>query len=120
MTTQTPQLPHTIHPLMRPRLNINSPRMTFQQPQNILLHRRLKPRHLWLLQNQRHIHIPNLVPIPRHNTIGMLHEFGGVASLPAGIGILVYLSNVGEGKGTEDGVDDAVVDYVSVRVGYYS
>jgi hypothetical protein len=47
----------------------------------------------------------------------MLHEFGGVASLPAWIGVLEDLANVGEGEGAEDGVDEGMVDDVSVGVG---
>jgi len=106
MTTQTPQLANTIHLLMRPRLNIHSPLRSPQQPHNILLHPRLKPRHFRPLQNQRHIHIPDFISIIRHDFVGMLHEFGGVASLPSGIGVLEDLTDVGEGEGAENGVDE--------------
>lgn len=47
----------------------------------------------------------------------MLHKFGGVASLPSGIGVLEDLADVGEGKGAEYGVNKGVVDDVAVGMG---
>ncbi len=47
----------------------------------------------------------------------MLHELGGVASLPSGVGILEDLADVGEGEGAEDGIDEGVVDDIAVGVG---
>ena len=47
----------------------------------------------------------------------MLHEFGGVASLPAGIRVLKHLADVGKGEGAKDGIDEGVVDDIAVGVG---
>ena len=49
--------------------------------------------------------------------MGVFHEFGGIASLPSGVGVLKDLADVGEGEGAEDGVDEGMVDDVSVGVG---
>jgi hypothetical protein len=47
----------------------------------------------------------------------VLHEPGGIAALPPGVRVLKDLSDIGEGEGAENGIDDRVVDDVPVRVG---
>mmetsp|Transcript_16144 Transcript_16144/g.36322 ORF Transcript_16144/g.36322 Transcript_16144/m.36322 type:complete len:244 (-) Transcript_16144:374-1105(-) len=114
---QAPQLPHAVHPLVRPGLDVHLARRRPQQPHDVLLHGRLEIRHLGPLQDQRHVHVADPIAVPLHHLAAVLHEFRRVATPPAGISVLEDLADVGEGQGAEDGVDDAVVDDVAVGVG---
>ena len=120
MTTETPQFPHTVYSLMRPRLNIHLSGSSTKQTNNILLHGGFETSNLGPFQNERDINVPNGISISRHDFVCIFHKFGGIASLPSGVGVLKDLSNIGEGECSEDGIDDGMVDDVSVGVGAYS
>mmetsp|Transcript_24134 Transcript_24134/g.67288 ORF Transcript_24134/g.67288 Transcript_24134/m.67288 type:complete len:224 (-) Transcript_24134:482-1153(-) len=114
MTAQTPKLSDAVHLLMRPRLDVDTPRRCSKQGHDVLLHGRLEPGNLWSLQDQRHIDVSYLVTVSRHNFVGVLHELGRIAALPSWIGVLEDLADVRQGQSTEDPIDDGVVDDVAI------
>mmetsp|Transcript_17448 Transcript_17448/g.40670 ORF Transcript_17448/g.40670 Transcript_17448/m.40670 type:complete len:262 (-) Transcript_17448:200-985(-) len=118
MAAQTSKLSNRIHFLMRSCLDVNPALGSSQQPHDILLHSRLKTRHLRPFQNQRNIYIANLIPIVFHHFVRVLHELGTVASLPSRIRVLEDLSDIRQRKRAEDCVDEAVVYHIPVRVGH--
>ncbi len=117
MARQTPQLSHGIDTLVRSGLDVDPSRCRFQQIHNVVLHARLERRNLGAFQNQRDIDIPDFVPVPVHDLIGVFHELAGITSLPPGIRVLKDLSDIRQCQGTENGVDDRVVNDVSIAMG---
>ena len=118
MAAQTSKLAHRIHFLVRPCLDVNPALGSSQQPHDILLHPRLKTRHLRPLQNQRDVYISDLVTIVLHYFVRVLHELGTVAPPPSRIRVLEDLSDIRQCKRTEDCIDQAVVYDIPVGVGY--
>ncbi len=98
-------------------LDVDPSRCRVQQAYNIFLHGRLEGGNLGAFQNQSHINVSNLVSVSLHDLVGVFHEFAAVASLPSWIRVLKDLSDVGERQGTKNGIDDRVVNDISVRVG---
>mmetsp|Transcript_9945 Transcript_9945/g.16103 ORF Transcript_9945/g.16103 Transcript_9945/m.16103 type:complete len:279 (-) Transcript_9945:53-889(-) len=111
-----PALAHRVHLLMRPGLDVDLPGRRAQQADNVLLHGRFDARHLGLLKNESYINIANGVPHFSHSFVCLFHKNGGISSTPLWIIIWKYLPYIRQGQGSKDGVDDAVVDDVPVRV----
>lgn len=114
MAAEAPQLSDAVHLLVSARFDIYSSWGCVEQPHDVFLHAWLKISHLWTFENERHIDVADPVTVPRHNIKCVFHELRRITSSPSRIGVLKNLTNIWQRQGSEDGIDDGVVNDVPV------
>ena len=79
---------------MGSRLDVDPSRCGIRKAHNVVLHAWLEGRHLGAFQDERNINVSNLVAVPVHDLVGVLHKLGTVAPLPSWIRVLKDLANI--------------------------